>query len=288
MPQGALEQVNEVARECRRHKFEIYFWCKKEHAEEFMSNLESNILVSGLDLKKGGALYDDLNWVVNVFQDNKAYSAIKDVLMLFVLKEHGGVYLDTTTGLIPRELRTKYKAEQFVLGAWSVTLSTKNFQGFAFPEVGFGGVRDFYPEIMPWELDASPSQAQKGVRYTPSVDYWAAWSTQNNETIKRALDYYIGLIKKMPKGALNTKHRNSIIGDLITMSVQHAVLPLITRYANGDSSGKSDEKAARLLAGFMWPAAVLDGGDFDQYKANFILPSLGVMKWHKGTWRGGH
>jgi len=274
--------VSAVAKQYRS-TLKVHLWCSKEHAASFAEACPSPVEVHGLDAtgasaSASGSLPAALAATVRVLEENKAYSAIKDVLMLYVLVTYGGAYLDTTTAAMPTPLRLKHGGDTLDGGISSAVMGMRNLLGFGFAEIGFGGLRDFREGCVPW----SPSAGSGTPLFTPSIDYWAAWSVPGNAVIGASLDWYMKLVKAMPGDALQSKRRDSIIGDLITLSVQYGMAPLLKEKIK---DGASAESAAKLIAKQMWTAAVLDATDYETYHANFVLPPIGMIKWHKGTWR---
>jgi hypothetical protein len=285
VPQSGLDGIEGMAAEYGRN-VSIHLWCKAEHVDAFARVLPQ-VTVCGLDADMNHALlprndFSQLAPVVTWLTSKRAFSAVKDVLMLYLLHQFGGHYFDTTTAPMNTMLRMKYKAERFDVA--SNVSPTHEFTsatlGIKFAKIGMG--REFYPNSKPWPTATDVPDVTARPAMTPSVDFWAAWAKRGNAIARASLEAYLEYVVEMrakAADALDSPKRDQIIGDLITLSVQKGMLKEVLA---GRKNGQ--EMYERLLSE-MWPVAALDPSDYEALKANFILPQLGVMKWHKGSWR---
>ncbi|RKG93255.1 hypothetical protein [Corallococcus terminator] len=282
VPQSGLEGITAMATHVGK-AVAIHFWCKAEHATAFAEALPQ-IKVCGLDAGMNHALlphngFELLAPVVEWLTSKRAFSAVKDVLMLYLLYQIGGHYLDTTTAPMSEMVRSKYKGVRFDTASVVTPMHefTSATLGIKFAGIGMG--RDFYVGSNPWSSDTVPSRK---VLMTPSVDFWAAWAKQGNAIARASLEAYLEYATELKLKApdkLDTNKRDAVIGDLITLSVQKGMLKEVLE------GRKQGQEVYDLLLAEIWPVSALDKRDFETLKANFTLPQLGVMKWHKGTWR---
>lgn len=278
VPSDELASVKDTAERYGR-AVNLQLWCSKDYVQDFARVMPIGVNLFPVELGNVHKSLDqsykkDVSRTIHFLAENRAYSAIKDLLMLHILHSVGGTYLDTTTGILGASRRRTYRADPFDAGIKEISLGN-TYLDCRFPDVGMKGVREYYPAATPWPSSSGP---QKG--FTPSVDYWAAWGSPRGKILGVALSTYINYVKKMPRDALASPRRDSIIGDLITLSVQEGFAAKMAEY--DEALG---EKATAMIKSQMWPVGVLTDEDYAELGANWVLPCLALCKWHKGTWR---
>ncbi|WP_147442625.1 hypothetical protein [Corallococcus interemptor] len=285
VPESGLEGIQAMVTECGT-TVSIQLWCKAEHATAFGGALPG-VVIQGLDADMNHDTlpanpFPKLAEAVAWLTAKRAFSAVKDVLMLYLLYQAGGHYLDTTTAPMGGMQRMKYKARRFKDACKITPMDefTTATLGIKFARIGQG--REFYPGARPWIKDTDTSTHPV---MTPSVDFWAAWARKGNAIARASLEAYLDFITEMKAKApeaLASERRDQIIGDLITLSVQMGMLKDVL------SGSRREQEVYELLQREMWSFGALDQQDYESLKANFILPEIGVMKWHKGSWRNKH
>lgn len=227
--------------------------------------------------------------VITHLTQYKAYSAVKDLLMLVLLYVEGGYYLDTTTFMAPKSLviaasiHGQAKTLEQALGALEFGIDRARRYIPRFPRIG--NLRQWDPLASKDPRRLMTSGVTNDVVMVADVDAWAAWSDRQSPYILHMLEDYVGMCVRLrlcgstSSSLLSDKsERNNLIGALIINAIQTGLV----------SCARDKGLSNVELAGLMWTAA---RGDRDLLErltacgADFYCENIGILKKHKGTWR---
>lgn len=266
---------------------EVYFWCKADVSGAFTSlfakygggtirvtpitNIRSTGVANG-DFKDAATWWDNCDENIVTLNACNAFSAIKDLLCLAILYAQGGIYLDTTTKI---NNTGKFSS---VLGALPASPYV----------IGLPGEQDHQLLLQSGVAIIIGKDGKSGVTPAdvPLIDVWCMNSPAKDAGILLMLLSYISRCNRMglyPAGTsgnfrgINGKDemgdymRENLIGNLVIRSVYDGLL--------GETCGGDP----RLLASHTWPAT--ENKVTDPTTGKYVVASLGICKFHAGSWR---
>jgi hypothetical protein len=319
---------NDVARASGKSG-NVVFWCKKEHAESFRAKLDPSVEIRHCDTVRDvdPKLADgpDALWAQGTdealagLHEQKAFSAIKDVLSLVVLKAHGGYYFDTTTQVADEALSEKYKARSLAEAlaetpdAPRVALIAREGQAH-------------YPGIQTRQaiLFGRDGEGPEPIG-VPLVDVWAMYSPKDHPAMDLMWKSYISRYNRLTPPEPEAQASSSLHAELASDVASTSQLPhadssqssqacpmksLDEMTVNDMLNDRGPEGLRNLLIGnlvmrsvydgllascakfdgdavvdYSWPTEKLDKEDTDRTRASLIVPGLGIAKEYKNSWR---
>ena len=287
-PRGddSIKTPSDVALACRGTPHSVKFWCREEHVEEFSTLLVGSSLpltvescsnireILGQTLHATNPrLFDEAQEILTYLDTARAFSAIKDLISLFVLYRHGGYYLDTTTFIDSERKGSVIKALGQTYTAPRLVQLTNGAQIRHVPWLQTGRSIAFGDETRV-EIDAV---------FVPLIDVWAMYSPETDPTILLVIESYVSRSNRMGlvphgepsnfdniKGADILKNpesgRDELIGNLIIRATYDGFIV-------GCCQGNAD-----LLPQFCWRSPETE-------TLERILPALGIRKIYKNSWR---
>lgn len=292
---------------------DIYLWCLTPYKSELAAKISShgNLHIVALSPDLSGLGREEIERVqrllgtdfrlvsaiIEHFVHNKAFSAIKDLLMLVVLYAMGGIYLDTTTQPAPSQLlatprgQPPVRGRRYQLGLLDPAPSSS--VPF-FPRIGTTTLftRPTLDKVLPSletlyrDVTAAAHMEAIGVM-TPDVDVWAAYAPlSGNEYLGVMLADYLGgcwssgFIGAADSVLGQADKRRGPVGDLIINAVQVGLIAAQQQHHRHGRSGLSNEDAKEFGQRFTWQAVVMDPSE----QGAFYVPELGIVKHHAGSW----
>jgi Glycosyltransferase sugar-binding region containing DXD motif len=299
-----------VAKECPEQ--EVWLWVFKEHKTEFEKRTQgSNVKVKLLDISE--RLLGDEKWVkdayvvINNLISLKLWIAAKDLAVLLIMHEYGGLYFDTTV-IVATEAECEKYAPIANVKARSLPHAVRTVCSSAFmlPLAKDSPLNAYQPGVCTVKSVTTgfdDAEKRKGKPYTeamPPVEVWAYFSPDKHHKVfsvaatsylKRASvlglddpncpDNHVGR-----KELLNNERQDEIIGQLITQSIYDGLagVPSDDNPVNFKTIIAAIEQMTWCAKTFKDKPTRLPAGGTVDGRAD-ILPEFGIIKQYKGTWR---